>query len=346
MKKIDFELNKLKKESEILLENTRTKQNIIFRKNQPNYFLTKDNKKTTNLIYLTKNNIFGEIEYAIKAKIHPYNIICQLDNSNTLFISYHDFNIIENKIIHEVLLKYSNQKRKILSENFHNNHFVNKKKTFVKDYTPLDDLKSQSLNKNNNYNDNNKFNYIYRNSFYFEEKIDNRVKLLSNLNFEKNESSNHFRIFNISQSPRNNYNNNINNYNSNNNSTNISNNNNKNETNYFFTTNEPLGTKMIKEDSQNLFKKRINRNVLLRNIENKNNKKNSFSFRNNTNNNSKTNLSTLSNYYYYMKTGIKRPLNVKSKYLNLTFSLSKNKENIKPLILKKSPRHINLYIQK
>ena len=346
LKKIDFELNKLKKESEILLENTRTKQNIIFRKNQPNYFLTKDNKKTTNLIYLTKNNIFGEIEYAIKAKIHPYNIICQLDNSNTLFISYHDFNIIENKIIHEVLLKYSNQKRKILSENFHNNHFVNKKKTFVKDYTPLDDLKSQSLNKNNNYNDNNKFNYIYRNSFYFEEKIDNRVKLLSNLNFEKNESSNHFRIFNISQSPRNNYNNNINNYNSNNNSTNISNNNNKNETNYFFTTNEPLGTKMIKEDSQNLFKKRINRNVLLRNIENKNNKKNSFSFRNNTNNNSKTNLSTLSNYYYYMKTGIKRPLNVKSKYLNLTFSLSKNKENIKPLILKKSPRHINLYIQK
>ena len=47
-----------------------------------------------------------------------------------------------------------------------------------------------------------------------------------------------------------------------------------------------------------------------------------------------------------MKTGIKRPLNVKSKYPNLTFSLSKNKENIKPLILKKSPRHINLYIQK
>ncbi len=347
LKKIDFELNKLKKESEILLENTRTKQNIIFRKNQPNYFLTKDNKKTTNLIYLTKNNIFGEIEYAIKAKIHPYNIICQLDNSNTLFISYHDFNIIENKIIHEVLLKYSNQKRKILSENFHNNHFVNKKKTFVKDYTPLDDLKSQSLNKNNNYNDNNKFNYIYRNSFYFEEKIDNRVKLLSNLNFEKNESSNHFRIFNISQSPRNNYNNNINNYNSNNNSTNISNNNgSKNETKSFFTTNESLGTKMIKEDSQNLFKKRFNRNVLQKNIENKNNKINSFSLRNNTNNNSKTNLSTLSNYYYYMKTGIKRPLNVKSKYPNLTFSLSKNKENIKPLILKKSPRHINLYIQK
>ena len=347
LKKIDFELNKLKKESEILLENTRTKQNIIFRKNQPNYFLTKDNKKTTNLIYLTENNIFGEIEYAIKAKIHPYNIICQLDNSNTLFISYHDFNIIENKIIHEVLLKYSNQKRKILSENFHNNHFVNKKKTFVKDYTPLDDLKSQSLNKNNNYNDNNKFNYIYRNSFYFEEKIDNRVKLLSNLNFEKNESSNHFRIFNISQSPRNNYNNNVNNYNSNNNSTNISNNNgSKNETKSFFTTNESLGTKMMKEDSQILFKKRINRNVLLKNIENKNNKRNSFSLRNNTNNNLKKNLSTLSNYYYYLKTGIKMlPLNIKSKYPNLTFRLSKNKENIKSLILKKSPRHINLYIQ-
>ena len=348
LKKIDFELNKLKKESEILLEKIRTKQNIIFRKNQPNYFLTKDNKKTTNLIYLTENNIFGEIEYAIKAKIHPYNIICQLDNSNTLFISYHDFNIIENKIIHEVLLKYSNQKRKILSENFYNNHFVNKKKIFVKDYSPLDDLKSQSLNKNNNYNDNNnnKFNYIYRNSFYFEEKIDNTVKLLSNLNFKKSESSNHLRIFNISQSPRNNYNNNIKNYNSNNNSINISNNNNKNETKVFFTTNESLGTKMMKEDSQILFKKRINRNVLLKNIENKNNKRNSFSLRNNTNNNLKKNLSTLSNYYYYLKTGIKMlPLNIKSKYPNLTFRLSKNKENIKSLILKKSPRHINLYIQ-
>ena len=103
---------------------------------------------------------------------------------------------------------------------------------------------------------------------------------------------------------------------------------------------------MMKEDSQILFKKRINRNVLLKNIENKNNKRNSFSLRNNTNNNLKKNLSTLSNYYYYLKTGIKMlPLNIKSKYPNLTFRLSKNKENIKSLILKKSPRHINLYIQ-
>ena len=141
IKKLDNQINKLKKEGQLLLEYSNCKKELKICHTSKNFFLTKEKNTKSNLLFLTKNNIFGEIEYINKLKYYPYTITCNENNSSVFYIPYNDLNIIENYKIEEILFKLSNEKSQLLRDKFYQNEFINKRKVLIKEYMPLNDYK-------------------------------------------------------------------------------------------------------------------------------------------------------------------------------------------------------------
>ena len=335
IKKLDNQLNKLKKEGELLLEYTNCKKQLKICHTSKNYFLTKDNKSITNLIFLTKNNIFGEIEYINKLKKYPYTITCSENNSNVFYISYNDLNILENYNIEKILFSSCKEKSQLLRDKFYQNEYINKKKVLINEYITSNDKKAKSENKNINKNINDLLN-INRNSIKLDKKIDkNRFDSYKKLNILK-KNSKFVRLFNIPKirlfNENDKYNNEMN--------TSI-NKNNYNDYSFFKTQKKILNTQCHTHREFN----KISLFNLISKIDDSNyNHSNNNSLNNSSFNNSK--IINMTNNHYYLNMGVKRVLYIKRKYPNVTYSLSKEKGNIKSFFLNKSPGHMNLFIKK
>ena len=337
IKKLDNQLNKLKKEGQLLLEYTNYKKELKICHTSKNFFLTKEKKSISNLIFLTQNNIFGEIEYINKLNYYPYTITCNENNSNVFYISYNDLNIIEKYNIEEILFKLGNEKSQMLIDKFYLNEFINKKKVLIKEYIPLTEIKSKSENKKINQNIND-INYINRNSINLDKKIDNnRFESYKKLNVLK-KNSKFVKLFNIPKIRLFNENKKIMN-----NSIDK-----KNYNNYsFFKTQNKIKNRILNTQSNtNREFQKIKLLNLISNIDDSNNSHSNSNSNSKSLNNNSFNNSNITNNHYYLNMGVKRVLNIKRKYPNFTYSLNKEKGNIKSFILNKSPGHLNLFIYK
>ncbi len=335
IKKLDNQINKLKKEGQLLLEYSNCKKELKICHTSKNFFLTKEKNTKSNLLFLTKNNIFGEIEYINKLKYYPYTITCNENNSSVFYIPYNDLNIIENYKIEEILFKLSNEKSQLLRDKFYQNEFINKRKVLIKEYMPLNEIKSKSENKNINQN-NIDINYINRNTIKLDKKVaNNKFESYKKFNIPK-KNSKFVKLFNIPK---------IHLFNKNNNSMNNSfNKRNYNDYSFFKTQNKRKNRILNTESKTNKESKRISLFNLINKTENSNHSdSNSNSI---ILNNTSLNNSNISKNHYYLNMKDKRVLNTKPKYLNFTSYLSKEKGTIKSFVLNKSPGYLNLFIKK
>ena len=122
----------------------------------------------------------------------------------------------------------------------------------------------------------------------------------------------------------------------------------KNYNNYsFFKTQNKIKNRILNTQSNtNREFQKIKLLNLISNIDDSNNSHSNSNSNSKSLNNNSFNNSNITNNHYYLNMGVKRVLNIKRKYPNFTYSLNKEKGNIKSFILNKSPGHLNLFIYK